>query len=702
VIRTVRLVAEKELLEALRDRRTLFVALILPVLLYPLMMLGLGPLVSRQRQKLMEEAQPVAVTGGGAQALIRAVIEPPPEEDDEAGAEQEDGAEPAARLLVVDVDDPEDALRKGKITLWLEAADDFAQQLAGQGTGEVVVHRDGSDDKSLAAYAKWRELFASARERLLSARLEQAGFDERWRKPIDVAEVKDVASPERRGAYVFGKVLALLLVLMTVSSSFYPAVDVVAGEKERGTMETLLVAPCGRTELVLGKFVAVLVVTIASAVLNLTSMGLTMGPLMDAMPVEGIAGISVSARVLAGILVLLLPLSMLFSAGALALSTMARSVKEAQHYMTPLFLVVMPLAMVVILPDVPLTRTLAAVPVTSAVLFFRDLMLEKVDFVTTVIVTTTTFATAALALWATVLLFLREESLFRGPEGTGSLVTRPLPRARPGAASAVFLFAGMLALAWYSQVWLPKGFIANVLATQLVVILLPCVALAWWLRVRPRDTFRLQAPRPLPLLLALPIGVATPPLVGWIARPFIGEIPEEGPFHQLEQAFTRILNEQPWWLLVGLLAVLPALLEELVFRGFLLSGLRSAFRGRRAGFWAVLVTAGFFGLFHIYPEKWVTTGLIGLLLGYLTVRTGSLWPAVLCHAANNASTVLVAKLGEGSPLLVLHDAEAAGHGLAVAGSAVVLAACLALVHATSGRADSAPAAPELDAPPEPG
>ena len=72
-------------------------------------------------------------------------------------------------------------------------------------------------------------------------------------------------SPERTSAYVFGRILAMLLVLMTLTSSFYPEVDAVAGEKERGTMETLLVAPCGRTELVLGKFGAVLAVTLALA-----------------------------------------------------------------------------------------------------------------------------------------------------------------------------------------------------------------------------------------------------------------------------------------------------------------------------------------------------------------------------------------------------------------------------------------------------
>src|SRR5207244_13273707 len=112
-------------------------------------------------------------------------------------------------------------------------------------------------------------------------------------------------------------------------------------------------APCRRTELVLGKFVAVFAVTLAAATLNLASMGLTLGPLMGQMSAAAGGGLRVTPTVLVGILALLVPLAALFSAASLALSTLARSVKEAQHYLTPLILVVMPLALVVLVPHVP-------------------------------------------------------------------------------------------------------------------------------------------------------------------------------------------------------------------------------------------------------------------------------------------------------------------------------------------------------------
>jgi sodium transport system permease protein len=621
---TVRLVAAKELRESLRDRRTLFVALLLPVLLYPLMMLALAPLVTMQKQKLRDEEQPIAVTGGGAVALRAFVLDAR-------------GEEPPVALAVVETDDPRRDLVDGKIALWLEADDDFARAINEERTAPVKVHHDGSDDQSLVALKKFDAAMTTALDAALKRRVGNRGLAPEWLEPVK-REMLDVAPPERRAAYLFGKMLAFILVVLTLSSSFYPAVDSVAGEKERGTMETLLVAPCGRAELVLGKFVAVLAVTLAAATLNLASMALTLGPFGGLIAPELGSGLRITPTVVFGVLALLVPLSALFSAVSLALSTLARSVKEGQHYLTPLFLVVMPLAMVVIIPNVPLTRALAPVPVTNAVLFFRDLLLDKVDPATAAVVMVSTFAYAAAALWGCVSLFLREETLFRGPEGGTAFFVRPAARERPSGAAAMFLFAGALALVWYGQSWLPKEIVGNVLATQFLVILAPCALMAIWLRTSPGATFRLHGAGAVAFLAAVAIGLAAPVLNMAMLENF-------GPT-TLPPALQRIQEEMGAFVVANparaalLFGVLPAVCEELFFRGFVLSGLSSAMRGRGAEIRAVVLTSALFAVFHIFPEKWPPTFLMGLVLGFLAVRTGSIWPGMLAHAANNSFAVL--------------------------------------------------------------
>jgi len=681
--RNVKLVAAKELLEALRDRRTLFVALVLPVLLYPLMMVALGPLIGKQRARMQQEVQAVAVTGAGAAALIEAVLTEPARAETDGDGDGEDSTEADDEperigLVTTDVEDPAAALAAGEIALWIEADAAVAEALAGEATAELVVHHDSSDDSSRIAYSKWRSALTAAKSRLVDERLARRDLPKALIVPLAVREVVDAASAEQRAGYAFGRLLALILVLMTMSSSFYPAVDVVAGEKERGTMETLLVAPCGRSELVLGKYLAVLAVTLTAAVLNLFSMWLTMGPLVGTLGVDGLEGLQLSPKVLVGILALLIPLGALFAALSIGLSTMARSVKEAQHYLTPLFLLVMPLSMVVIIPNVELTLTLAALPITGAVLFFRDLMVGKLDALAGATVLVTTIGVAALSLWATVRLFLREETLFRGPEGTGSVFARMAPRPVPPAGAAILVFTTSVALIWYVQPLLPEGdLVANVLFTQALVVLAPCVLLAWWLRVSPRVTFRLRAATPTMLGLALAIGITAPVVNGFLQRTFVGEMNPEGPFHQLAELFEALIRDTHWSVLVLLIGVFPAVCEEIVYRGFILSALGGEKDGRsRAGLGAVVGTAALFALFHIYPEKWLGTFMVGLVLGVLAISSRSLWPAILAHLVNNSTLVLVGKFGTGTTLGALHDPEAPNHGVVVAVCAYVLVACV--------------------------
>jgi sodium transport system permease protein len=654
-LRTVRLVAAKELRESLRDRRTLFVALLLPVLLYPLMMLAVGPLVSRQKQKLMGEAQSVVVTGG--MPRFGEVMSQVTKSDGKPVFDPD-------TLTFTHSDEPQADLEAGRIALWVEI-DGTAADLLGDRPTRITVHRDGTSDESLAAERKFNEVLKSWSEIVLNQREDALDLPHDWHRPIETT-VADVASPERRAAFLFGKMLAFVLVVLTLSSSFYPAVDAVAGEKERGTMETLLVAPCGRAELVLGKFVAVLAVTLAAATLNLASMGLTLGPLMGELAPEVGTGLVVTPPVLVGILALLVPLSALFSAVSLALSTLARSVKEAQHYLTPLFVVVMPLAMVVVLPDVPLTAQLAPLPVTNAVLFFRDLLLGKTEAGTTVLVMLSTFAYAALALWGCVALFLREETLFRGPEGGTALVSRPAPRERPGAAAAFVLFMGCMALIWYGHEALPQSVVKNVLASQLLVILLPCVALAFWIRARAATTFRFAAASPVALIAAVLIGLAMPVLNTALIDAAGLPAPSEE-LVRIGREMTSFVQESPF-LAALLFGVLPAVCEELFFRGFILSGFTGAFRGAGAAARAVVLTSVLFAVFHIFPEKWLPTFLVGLLLGFLCARTGSIWPGMVAHAINNSSAVL----REWKPLGDLAERVPTSASLPLASVAVVV------------------------------
>ena len=141
------------------------------------------------------------------------------------------------------------------------------------------------------------------------------------------------------------RVFPFMLVMWSLAGALYPAVDLCAGEKERGTMETLLISPASREEIVGGKFLTIWVFSAATSLLNLVSMGLSTLPFSSAIP-HG----ALRPGALLWCVVLVLPLSAFFSALCLAVGAYARSSKEGQYYLMPLFLVCMPLIFLTLAP----------------------------------------------------------------------------------------------------------------------------------------------------------------------------------------------------------------------------------------------------------------------------------------------------------------------------------------------------------------
>jgi len=214
---------------------------------------------------------------------------------------------------------------------------------------------------------------------------------------------------------VLVKFLPFLLVMWTMAGALHPAIDLTAGEKERGTMETLLICPAGRTEIVAGKFLAVWVFSYTSAVWNLLWMaaGALLLSFLLPSPILSFAGFGWAALLAA-------PLAALFSSLALGLGAFARSSKEGQYYLLPLMVLTLPLSLYALTPGLKLTPFLAAIPVSGLTLILQNLLAvsgEPVSALSWVLGVGSLVACVGLALaWASW-QFRREAVLFRGEEG---------------------------------------------------------------------------------------------------------------------------------------------------------------------------------------------------------------------------------------------------------------------------------------------
>src|SRR5262245_5871639 len=371
----VKLIFLRELRDQLRDRRTLFAVVVLPLLLYPL----LGMLIFQVQQFLKEHTSKIRI-------VTAAELPDQPRLIDSGKLAAEYGD---ARQIEIDiVSSPgktlEELKAQSQADIQLGLCDavvyfppDFAQQLerirAGENTSpETQIIFDAARDKSRVAKQRIEAALLHWRNSLGESNLQASNLSAFAARPFDVKQT-DVAPAVRRRAALWSKILPFIVMIWALTGAFYPAIDLCAGEKERGTLETLLSSPAARGEIVWGKLLTVMTFSIATAVLNLaaaTAMAtFTIGQLKK----MGGANLPLDIgppplAALAWLGLALVPISALFSALSLAVAAFARSSKEGQYYLMPMLMISLPLMMLPMLPATELDLGYALIPLSGLML----------------------------------------------------------------------------------------------------------------------------------------------------------------------------------------------------------------------------------------------------------------------------------------------------------------------------------------------
>ncbi|MEI7685843.1 MAG: ABC transporter permease subunit/CPBP intramembrane protease [Planctomycetota bacterium] len=510
----------------------------------------------------------------------------------------------------------------------------------------ITVQLRPDDDHSRQALMRIRPLLDRWKGELKKVRFVRRGIDAAFDDPFELDEPKHSESndPEKIMDMII-RIFPFMLVMWSLAGALYPAVDLCAGEKERGTMETLLISPAGREEIVIGKFLTIWMFSSASALLNLLSMGLTTWQFSAMLP-RG----TFPLGAVFWCIVLSLPLSALFSAISLAIGAYARSSKEGQYYLMPLFLVTMPLVFLTLAPGVELNPVYALIPVTGVALLMQKLMtspsLATVPWLYFIPVLVPIALYSALALRWAIDQFHREEVLFREAERLDiGLWFRRLLRDKDLTATtgqAFFCFALLMFLKWLSfGIGARLGPLVQSSIVMLAFVATPALMMAVMLNIRPLDTLNLHRPRAVHLGLAAVLGLLIAPPIIWGTHTALTDHPQLEKLLDSPQSFAR---DQAVWrtgadnLFASLLvfAVLPALAEELAFRGFILTGLRKRYRMRTSTFLCSFMNA----LFHMNVFAFVPVFAVSLVLGLLTLRSKSVVPAMLLHFFTKAALLL--------------------------------------------------------------
>jgi ABC-type Na+ efflux pump permease subunit len=272
-------------------------------------------------------------------------------------------------------------------------------------------------DGSAQAAARLEELLEEFRVTRLEKLATATGGDESLLNVLSV-ERKDSSSRRELMNYLASLILPLVMVLMTVVGALYPALDTTVGEKERGTLETTLVSPASRLSLVLGKYAAIVAFSLAAFLLNFGSMWFTLSHLLSNLQEQmgmkaGLEGFSLSWGALLLILVAAIPLALLLAALMMVLGFMARSFKEGQSYVAPVYVLAVVPAVFTSSPDLEGTLVLAVTPVLNISLLFRDVLQGDFSWlgIALTLCTSAVYALVALLLAARL---LRQEELSSG------------------------------------------------------------------------------------------------------------------------------------------------------------------------------------------------------------------------------------------------------------------------------------------------
>jgi sodium transport system permease protein len=399
-------VYRKELRDTLRDRRTLISMFLVPAVIMPAILFLFGTATYHVVKKAHAQPPVVAVLGGADSPAVRAALNVQP-----------------GFVVVGAPDDWRECIADKRLRAVVEIPAGFEASLAANAPAEVKIFHYEGELKSGFAVGELRKFFAELRERTLAERLKARALPAGFARPFEI-RTENVAPPEKVGGNTFGGFIPYLLILLSFTGVIYPAIDLMAGEKERGTLETLLCSPASRLDIVLGKFLLVLTVsltTVACSLLSMTVSLLTGGLVMlgsgrMAAQLSGAGGAalpSLDPLGLVGVVMLVLPLAVLFAAVALTISLFARTQKEAQTYIAPLVAVVLLPAVAGMLPGVELNGMLALVPVLNVALACKELVSGVWPWTQLALIFGSTCIYAAAAVAMCVRMFSRESVLFR-------------------------------------------------------------------------------------------------------------------------------------------------------------------------------------------------------------------------------------------------------------------------------------------------
>ena len=380
--------------DILRDRRTLFATVIIPILLIPLMTFGIPLLFSSTEQQIVEQTQYIAIINYESSEEFTKLI---------------DGSR---SLRVVVIDKPiDEAIRNGTIAAGVEIPRDFDNRILNEQNVNITIYYDASSRTSNVAYSKIMQFLSMYSKNTVDERLANREIDPQILSPIQVY-ASDVATEDEVSGYLLSLILPPLLAIIVATGGMNASIDLTVGEKERHTLEALLVTSTNRRDLITGKFLAVFSTTLVSIGFIMLSLSGSVGYLSTLAVQQMPIFLTLQTSII--VFMILSLMAIMIASLGMAIASFAKSFKEANNYLTPMLFLIVILSFGsygLSIEDVGLIPFL--VPILNVTLVIQEVLVNNLNILHLVLTVTSTLVISIILISIASWIFHKESLLFR-------------------------------------------------------------------------------------------------------------------------------------------------------------------------------------------------------------------------------------------------------------------------------------------------
>ncbi len=496
---------------------------------------------------------------------------------------------------------------------------------------EYFIHYDENNTSSIANSALVEKIYQDYKQEYVAKTLEQQGVN--YQDILDSFKITFVQESITEMGSLVPSMISMVLTMMISSVCFSVAIEITTSEKEKGTLETLLSLPIKKSELITSKYLTVFILSSLSGFLTYISLFGTLYFAKDTLAMLGVVSLEISGKVLAIYFISIILLALLFSGLLLSVTIFSKNLKEAQNSLYPLELLV---AFISMLPMFGITGSLKSslIPFVNISLLFNNALSTNVDSLFVLLTFISTLAYSIILIFIVSKIYNQEDVLF----STNSLKYLSFRKGKVSRdclspLGSLVLGIVIYLLATYFTLLFATSSMYFLLAIMPITILFISIAVCLISQIDIKKSIKFNGfsiKKFIVLtLLFIAIYFISSTIINVIANFFPSTI------EQYSQV-SELLNVNNIWLGLLLIAVLPAIAEEFFFRGIVLNSFKKKY-GIAVG---IIASALIFGIYHMNWIQGINAFIVGIALGYIYVKSGSILTTMILHFINNAYGVL--------------------------------------------------------------